>query len=127
MGGLASMDLKAFHELILQLDVEWQGGDYDILTRNCTHFADHLCRVMTGNGIPSRLTNLADVGVALANGAERMPGKGPSLRETIGAVEAESMSVADEPPANVVNSRKWRPGAENVPAELVSRGQRSRR
>merc|ERR1740123_1597851 len=70
--GHANLGRRAFHELIWQLQGEWHGGDYDILTRNCTHFADHLCRLITGNTIPTRLTSLADAGAALADSAENI-------------------------------------------------------
>uniref|UniRef100_A0A0G4HKB7 PPPDE domain-containing protein n=1 Tax=Chromera velia CCMP2878 TaxID=1169474 RepID=A0A0G4HKB7_9ALVE len=47
----------------LRFEGGWGGGDYDLIERNCNHFADALCkRILRGKGIPSYVNRLANWG-----------------------------------------------------------------
>jgi len=54
-------------DLISQLIEEYPGHDYNLLRRNCCHFADDFCRRMGVGGIPGWVHRLARVG-ALVDG-----------------------------------------------------------
>lgn len=44
---------------------EWPGHSYDMLTRNCCHFSDELCRRLNVGPIPLWTTSLAGAGAAV--------------------------------------------------------------
>merc|ERR1719230_1514234 len=44
---------------------EYPGHDYDLLHRNCCHFADEFCRRLGVGGIPSWLHRLARLGAGV--------------------------------------------------------------
>lgn len=46
----------------LRKDPEWMGPKYDLLTRNCNHFTDAVCRMLTGSGIPTWINRSAMLG-----------------------------------------------------------------
>jgi len=52
--------------LIQWLEQEWRVEEYDVLSHNCCHFADELCRRLAVGSIPTWITNLAGVGASLA-------------------------------------------------------------
>lgn len=51
-------------EIVRAMGVAWPGAGYNLLTRNCNHFADQLCRRLTGVGSPPWVNRLAGVGAA---------------------------------------------------------------
>jgi hypothetical protein len=52
-------------ELMVQLLEEYPGHDYDLLRRNCCHFADDFCRRLGAGGIPGWVHRLARVGAGV--------------------------------------------------------------
>lgn len=53
--------------IIYRLSTEWLGKDYDLLTRNCCHFSDALCKCLGVGRIPTWVTSLAGTGAKLRN------------------------------------------------------------
>jgi hypothetical protein len=51
--------------LIGQMLEEYPGNDYDLLRRNCCHFADDFCRRLGTGGIPAWVHRLARVGAGV--------------------------------------------------------------
>lgn len=53
----------------------WRGNNYNLLTRNCNHFASDLCEKLTGNSAPGWINRLAWMGdkvkVLLPDGIEK--------------------------------------------------------
>merc|ERR1712032_793128 len=52
-------------ELLFQLIEEYPGDDYDLLRRNCCHFADDFARRLGAGGIPRWVHRLARVGAGV--------------------------------------------------------------
>lgn len=44
---------------------EFQGREYNLLSRNCNHFTDYLCMKLTGSKAPAWLNRAAGLGVKL--------------------------------------------------------------
>merc|ERR1712217_984162 len=61
---LSDVDVAA---LISELIEEYPGHDYDLLRRNCCHFADDFCRRLGVGGIPGWVHRLARVGALVDN------------------------------------------------------------
>ena len=57
--------------LLANMAKRWRGRQYDLINKNCTHFADELCQLLGVGELPSWVTNLAGA-------ASRV---GPGLRE----------------------------------------------
>jgi hypothetical protein len=52
-------------EIVRELQKEWIGIDYDLLSRNCCHFTDALCQRLEVGSIPAWVTELATAGATL--------------------------------------------------------------
>lgn len=63
--GKTVLNAEDIAALISDLIEEWPGQDYDLLSRNCCHFADEFCvRLGVGN-IPGWIHRFADIGTHL--------------------------------------------------------------
>lgn len=58
-------DPEQIADIIAQLIEEYPGDDYDLLRRNCCHFADDFCRRMGVGGIPGWVHRLARIGAGV--------------------------------------------------------------
>lgn len=56
--GFTSMSLEQVAALISRLKFEWPSTRYNLLRRNCCHFADEICRELGVGAIPSWVLNL---------------------------------------------------------------------
>jgi len=70
MGGTCMTEVEVI-SLIQDMRSVWVGTDYEILTRNCCHFADAFCRRLGVGPAPRWLMHLAGAGVSLVNGVEK--------------------------------------------------------
>eukprot|EP00449_Zooxanthella_nutricula_P064171 CAMPEP_0198557484 /NCGR_PEP_ID=MMETSP1462-20131121/88713_1 /TAXON_ID=1333877 /ORGANISM="Brandtodinium nutriculum, Strain RCC3387" /LENGTH=178 /DNA_ID=CAMNT_0044288269 /DNA_START=52 /DNA_END=585 /DNA_ORIENTATION=- len=52
-------------QTVQDMRVEWPGTCYDLLTRNCCHYSDQLCRRLGLGPIPLWTMNLAGAGAAV--------------------------------------------------------------
>jgi len=68
--GKTRMSSRDVDSLIKQLVRAWPGQSYDILTRNCCHFSDELCRRLGMGPIPDWVLSLADTGAEFRSGAQ---------------------------------------------------------
>jgi len=78
-------------ELLSELIEEYPGDDYDILRRNCCHFADDFCRRLGAGRIPGWVHRLARVGARLDGALQAVAG-----RSLLDAAE-EHLIDADSP------------------------------
>jgi len=62
-----SLSAEQINSVITELVEEWKGRDYDLLRRNCCHFADEFCRRLKVGGIPGWVHRLARIGARLDN------------------------------------------------------------
>jgi deubiquitinase DESI2 len=60
--GLCYLDPQSLDQLISNFSAHWAGNRYNLLTRNCNHFAGELCQALTGNAPPAWVNRLAWVG-----------------------------------------------------------------
>eukprot|EP00931_Biecheleriopsis_adriatica_P107336 TRINITY_DN81686_c0_g1_i1.p1 TRINITY_DN81686_c0_g1~~TRINITY_DN81686_c0_g1_i1.p1 ORF type:complete len:389 (-),score=75.56 TRINITY_DN81686_c0_g1_i1:97-1263(-) len=82
--GTTPLQPSEIEALLKQLTKEWPAREYDVLTRNCCHFSDFLCRVLAVGSVPQWVLNLAGAGATLRNGAEAVVAKASQLDETYG-------------------------------------------
>jgi len=66
-------------KILSDLIEEYPGDDYDLLRRNCCHFADDFCRRLGVGGIPGWVHRLARMGASLDN----MLQSAPQLRDRV--------------------------------------------
>merc|ERR1712196_431310 len=66
MGRRATVAPDSIATIISNLIEEYPGEDYDLLRRNCCHFADDFCRRLGVGGIPGWIHRLARVGAGVA-------------------------------------------------------------
>jgi hypothetical protein len=64
--GLTEFKPEKVTEIISCMVEEYPGHDYDLLRRNCCHFADDFCRRLGVGGIPGWIHRLARVGAGVA-------------------------------------------------------------
>mmetsp|Transcript_14618 Transcript_14618/g.34773 ORF Transcript_14618/g.34773 Transcript_14618/m.34773 type:complete len:247 (+) Transcript_14618:75-815(+) len=53
--------------IVAHMEATWPVSTYNVLRRNCCHFADELCKHLGVGGIPPKLLNLAKVGVSFVD------------------------------------------------------------
>jgi hypothetical protein len=89
--GDTALDVGAIDELLADLSREWAGSSYDLLHKNCCHFADALCVALGVGGTPPWLNRAAHAGAGLLDGAESLKNSlhqlNPVVVETGEAVE----------------------------------------
>eukprot|EP00927_Polykrikos_kofoidii_P061527 TRINITY_DN56365_c0_g1_i1.p1 TRINITY_DN56365_c0_g1~~TRINITY_DN56365_c0_g1_i1.p1 ORF type:complete len:252 (-),score=46.16 TRINITY_DN56365_c0_g1_i1:54-809(-) len=81
--GETSLSQRAFYSLLQELKGQWRGNEYDLLRRNCCHFANELLRRLELPLLPAWITNMAKAADAIGsngNGAIR------HLNNTLGSV-----------------------------------------
>lgn len=67
--GRTRMSPDEVRELLDLLQEDWLGLHYDVLRRNCCHFADSLCQYLGVGPVPAWVTNLAGAAATLQVGA----------------------------------------------------------
>jgi len=65
--GHTKVTREEFVKMITDMKREWTGPTYSLLTRNCHHFSDELCRRLGVAGLPAWVNDLAGVGHASAS------------------------------------------------------------
>eukprot|EP00927_Polykrikos_kofoidii_P057062 TRINITY_DN51171_c0_g1_i1.p1 TRINITY_DN51171_c0_g1~~TRINITY_DN51171_c0_g1_i1.p1 ORF type:complete len:428 (+),score=83.32 TRINITY_DN51171_c0_g1_i1:128-1285(+) len=76
--------------IISQLLEEFPGHDYDLLHRNCCHFAHEFCERLAVRGVPGWLSRLANLGI----GVEHMVKIGQSVKEQLCFAASPAAAVA---------------------------------
>ena len=66
--GTTTMAPAAVRALIAEMTLSWQGASYSLLTRNCVHFCEELCR---GLGCTKSVPSWVNAAAAGADGAAR--------------------------------------------------------
>jgi len=82
--------------IIKQLQQEYPGRDYDLLRRNCCHFADDFCQRLGVGRIPGWVYRLARLGARIDNVVQ--PLRRPSSRESLRSREDLGGSNTLAPP-----------------------------
>lgn len=65
--GRARVPAEGIPAIINDMLTEWAGADYNLLHRNCCHFADELCQRLGVGRIPGWVHRFARVGASLDN------------------------------------------------------------
>mmetsp|Transcript_48831 Transcript_48831/g.156995 ORF Transcript_48831/g.156995 Transcript_48831/m.156995 type:complete len:309 (-) Transcript_48831:56-982(-) len=63
--GYTSLSVDQVQGLVDKMADEWQGRDYELLRRNCTHFSRDFCERLGVGAVPSWVTSLAAAGARL--------------------------------------------------------------
>jgi len=61
------LSVEEVNAVLLELMYEYPGPDYDLLRRNCCHFADDLCQRLGAGRIPGWVHRLARMGAQIDN------------------------------------------------------------
>jgi hypothetical protein len=90
--GTISLTSKEVLDIISELSEQWPGNHYDLLTRNCCHFADKLCGRFGLGPIPDWVTHLAGAATTLVN---RVSAARDAMHDVVGAA-AETAADIEE-------------------------------
>lgn len=83
--------------IVREASEEFQGTAYNLLTKNCNHFTQHLCQKLTGRPGPGWLNRAAGIGVALPCVVPREWIEPPDFDTADGALlDEEEQERADE-------------------------------
>merc|ERR1711920_346983 len=69
--GYAYHTSRQVFQIIEEMKREWRGSSYQLLSRNCHHFSDALCRRLGVAGLPHWVNDLATTGHATADFMDR--------------------------------------------------------
>mmetsp|Transcript_3696 Transcript_3696/g.11634 ORF Transcript_3696/g.11634 Transcript_3696/m.11634 type:complete len:231 (-) Transcript_3696:147-839(-) len=70
--GETLMSQGEVEELLIQLAMDWRGGHYDVLRRNCTHFSEEFCGKLGVGPVPAWVSNIALAGRTVDIGIQRV-------------------------------------------------------
>lgn len=87
--GKTSLSESEIGAIISSMLEEYPGHDYDLLRRNCCHFADDFSRRLHVGGLPGWVCRLARVGASLETAlqkAQGVPGLDSAVQRVMGAV-----------------------------------------
>lgn len=68
--GVTDLTLSEFAHVLRSMKKEYSGHDYNLLRRNCCHFADDMCQRLKVGEIPSYLHRLSKIGDVLSKCSE---------------------------------------------------------
>jgi len=112
--GTTAMSEQEVEQLVGQLRREWPGDEYDLLTHNCCHYSEEMCkRLQVSEPFPLWVKNLAAAGATLNRGVTTAVAAGQSaaiiaaakageidekykIRGTVEAKARDVLSRADE-------------------------------
>ena len=60
--GTTEMSREEFRSFIEKLAAKYHGNTYHLISKNCNHFTDDVCKNLTGKPIPGWVNRLARVG-----------------------------------------------------------------
>jgi hypothetical protein len=69
--GVTPLSSGELNVLIDKLRIKWVGKDYELLTHNCCHFTDAMCRDLGVGQVPEWVMHLASAGVSFVSGVDR--------------------------------------------------------
>lgn len=106
--GSSRLDSRAMQRVLDGFSDAWAGSSYNLLTRNCNHFADALCLELTGARIPGWINRLALIGSKFSSflPAELTnPGAAPVTAAAAGAALPPPPRAPSGPPLTVEERR----------------------
>ena len=63
--GFTYLSAKEIEQLLHDASTQFIGDNYNLLTNNCNHFTSYMCKVLTGQEMPSWVNRAARIGVVL--------------------------------------------------------------
>jgi len=63
--GFTYLSAKEIEQLLQDASTQFIGDNYNLLTNNCNHFTSYMCKVLTGQDMPSWINRASRVGVIL--------------------------------------------------------------
>jgi len=81
--GPTKLTRKEVHQLLTDMQQEWLGPDYDLLRKNCCHFADALCVKLGVGNVPKWVINLAGAGASMSDTLHGKKKEAPPDHEAI--------------------------------------------
>eukprot|EP00420_Gonyaulax_spinifera_P020973 CAMPEP_0197917466 /NCGR_PEP_ID=MMETSP1439-20131203/83880_1 /TAXON_ID=66791 /ORGANISM="Gonyaulax spinifera, Strain CCMP409" /LENGTH=215 /DNA_ID=CAMNT_0043539543 /DNA_START=1 /DNA_END=645 /DNA_ORIENTATION=- len=91
-----------FQRLLKALKKEWTVSSYDILTQNCCHFSEHLCRRLGVGNIPDWIKNLASTGAAIVETGDASLQVAKQVAKTMAGTTAHTMCCSPSSGTDVV-------------------------
>eukprot|EP00435_Cladocopium_sp_Y103_P062476 s2340_g24.t1 len=110
--GFTNLSQGQVAEIIKEMTAEWKGRTYDVLTRNCHHFSDELCRRLGVAPLPPWVNQLAGTTASAAGvieGVSASTGKMASdMAWLLGSAAGGMYSLVAPGPARVEEpSETW--------------------
>eukprot|EP00437_Effrenium_voratum_P063041 CAMPEP_0181507032 /NCGR_PEP_ID=MMETSP1110-20121109/58926_1 /TAXON_ID=174948 /ORGANISM="Symbiodinium sp., Strain CCMP421" /LENGTH=215 /DNA_ID=CAMNT_0023636159 /DNA_START=92 /DNA_END=740 /DNA_ORIENTATION=- len=106
--GVTDMSLEDVNEVISNMIEDYPGRNYDVLRRNCCHFADDFCQRLAVERPPEWVHRLARFGVGVEETLQVMFGdQGVMPRNALPSSMA-SVSISGEPEETKEPGRTWK-------------------
>jgi len=90
--GVCTFKPEEVADIIRQMQKDWPGDDYDLLSRNCCHFTDALCRKLGVGSIPAWVTELATAGATLFRTVSTATS---AVQDAVGAAAFKAVELDD--------------------------------
>lgn len=115
--GTSTLDARAMRRVLDRFSDAWLGSSYNLLTRNCNHFADALCLELTGARIPGWINRLAFIGSKFSSflPAELTnPGAAPVTAAAAGVAPSSQQQLPRAPSGPPLTGEERRAAAEKA-------------
>lgn len=91
--GVTSLSKAQVHELVLSMQTDFMGNEYDVITRNCNSFSNTLVLKLIGVPIPDFVNRLARAGSIFAEPINRLPTRWKMLSRSSNSRSSASSRV----------------------------------
>lgn len=120
--GTTDMSREDFRSFIERLAGKYHGNTYNLISKNCNHFTDDVCKNLTGKPIPGWVNRLARVGSVfdclLPESVQVSPvGRVPTLRPVIDD-DFDSISSSDSDEGDEDKHLLEAPSTELLPVDV---------
>nr|BAK06228.1 predicted protein [Hordeum vulgare subsp. vulgare] len=120
--GTTDMSREDFRSFIERLAGKYHGNTYNLISKNCNHFTDGVCKNLTGKPIPGWVNRLARVGSVfdclLPESVQVSPvGRVPTLRPVIDD-DFDSISSSDSDEGDEDKHLLEAPSTELLPVDV---------
>ncbi|XP_021761081.1 deSI-like protein At4g17486 isoform X2 [Chenopodium quinoa] len=61
--GWTELEAEEVKKVMKEFSKEYKGNAYNLITKNCNHFSNDVCKKLTGNHIPTWVNRLARIGM----------------------------------------------------------------
>lgn len=93
--GYTSLSASQVTDLVISMQSHYMGHEYDVISRNCNHFANELCMHLVGTPIPDHINRLARAGSVLSTPMSLLPARWKTISRSSNSRSSATISSSN--------------------------------